>query len=120
MRAGTLRERVTIFQPVPTQDAEWGQIEQYTEVDDSPASVKAKAATEDAKASGVASRVVYEIKMRYRDDITSQTRLEWNTKTLDILSAIDPEGRRRELLIEAVEHPTPAVIELVPTIGSNG
>lgn len=103
MRAGTLREQVAILVATPTSDGEWGPGESFQAVTTVSASVIARSGTEPEKDSGVAAVTSYDIIIRYRADVSSTNRLTWRGKTLEIVSAIDPDGRRRELNIDAKE-----------------
>ena len=112
MRAGTLRERVTIQAPGMTADATWGPTEGYSDVDTVAASVIAADGGEVLRSGagalikdeGITAFTTYDVLLRYRPDVSSQNRLIWRGKTLDIVSAIDPDGRRRSLKIVAKEH----------------
>lgn len=104
MRAGMLRERVTIQVPTPSTDPEWGQVEQYGVVATVAASVIPTGGSESARDKGVQSSTGYTIRIRYLDNVDSKCVLIWRGRTLDIVSAIDPDNRRRELVIEAKEH----------------
>ncbi len=103
MRAGTLRERVTIVAPTTESDGEWGARDSSTNVATVSASVIARSGTEATADQGVSSIVIYDVVMRYRTGISSINRLTWNGKTLEVVTAIDPDGRRRQLNIEARE-----------------
>lgn len=103
MRAGTLRERLTILAPTTTTDPDWGASESFAEVATVAANVVARAAAEPLKDQGVAAVTSYDIVIRYRSDVSSTNRLTWRGKTLEVVSAIDPDGRRRQLNIEAKE-----------------
>jgi SPP1 family predicted phage head-tail adaptor len=103
MRAGALRERLVIQAPVAVQDAVWGPVTEWQDVLAAWASVIPVAGSETQKDQGVQATVKYEIEIRYQPGITGENRIVWNGKTLDIESAIDPEGRKRKLLIQAVE-----------------
>lgn len=104
MRAGTLRERITIQAMVPTTDVEWGPGESAQDVVTVSASVIAQGGGEAVKDSGVQATTHYAIEIRYRDGIDSTNRIIWKGKTLEVVSAIDPEGRKRRLVIDAIEH----------------
>src|SRR5688500_2012536 len=104
MRAGTLRERVTIQASVPASDGKWGKVEQWQDVADTWANVKPLNGGESVKDQGVQSSLGFEVRIRFRSGVTSANRLVWRGRVLDIVSAVDPDARRRELLITAREH----------------
>jgi SPP1 family predicted phage head-tail adaptor len=46
---------------------------------------------------------MYDVRMRYRSDVTTAHRLAWDSKTLQIHGVADTDGRRRELLLTCSE-----------------
>ncbi|MEM6560038.1 MAG: phage head closure protein [Planctomycetota bacterium] len=104
MRAGTLRETVTVQEQSATS-GQWGRETNWRDAVTVRASVTATAATEQAETQGVTTRTTYTVRLRHRDDVTSRHRLKHRGRTLDILSVIDPDGRRRELELTCEEHP---------------
>ena len=70
------------------------------------ASVIANSGKETADADSVSTVVSYSVTIRYRPDVVASWRLVWGTKTLDIVDAIDPTGRKVELVITAAEGPS--------------
>lgn len=106
MRAGTLRERVVIQASVPATDSEWGRVEQWQDVAETWANVKPAGGGESVKDQGVQSSLGYKVRIRFRSGVTSANRLVWRGRVLDIVSAVDPDARRRELLITAKEPET--------------
>lgn len=106
MRAGTLRERITLQKLVEGGgDAAWTTPREWVDGHRVWAGVVAASGGEKSGADGVLSSVSYTIRVRYLADVTSAWRVVWKGKVLDIVSAIDPTGRGRELEIKAVEHP---------------
>jgi SPP1 family predicted phage head-tail adaptor len=106
IRSGELRQRVTLQVSVPATDPRWGAVEDWQDVDEVWAKVVPRAATEATEAKGQQTQTTYDVTMRYRPDVTSKLRLVWQGRTLEIVSVIDVEARKRELSIEAVERPT--------------
>ena len=45
----------------------------------------------------------YELQLRYREDLTPEMRLLDGATPLYVVSAVDPDGRRRELRVVAVQ-----------------
>lgn len=105
IRAGELRDRVGLLAQTNVNDPQWGPTPQWVEVATVWAGVTPVAASEKFAAQGVQSVVSHRVTMRWRADLTSKHRLTYRGRTLDIVGVHDPDGRRRELLIEATEHP---------------
>ena len=103
MRAGTLRETITIQAQGTTSSPEWGPSTAWTDVATIRASVLATTADEDFEQKGVATATRYTVKTRHRD-LSPANRLVWRGLVLDIVGIVDPDGRRRELEIKAVAH----------------
>ncbi len=100
MRAGLLRHRLTLEKPTEavgawgdgtptytTQATVWGQVEGITGLD----------------RGGIVAEAEYRVRTRYRSDVDPRWRIGWGTRKLGILSAVDPDGRTRELLVFARE-----------------
>lgn len=99
MKAGSLRHRVTLEAPTetvssgeasipwPVQATVWASVEGLT----------------GTNRSGLMAEAEYRIRIRYRSDVSPRWRIGQGTKKLGIISAIDPDGRRRELVIMARE-----------------
>lgn len=108
MKAGDLRERITIERASSTQDAFGEPIESWSTV----ATVWANMAPQryttgvEALAQALGREAVktsYTVTIYWRSDVLETDRVTWNGKVLDILRVIDPDGRRTwlELLCEA-------------------
>ena len=59
---------------------------------------------ETSAAGAVTADTIYNVTLRDFPGVTSQWRITWGTKTLDIISVFDPDGRKRQLNIKAVEN----------------
>jgi SPP1 family predicted phage head-tail adaptor len=105
MRAGTMRDRVTLQRWTPDNDPTWGPAQGWTNIVDLWASVTPASGTEKPDGQGVQTTITHHVSMRYRSDVTSKDRLIYRGRTLDIVSVIDVDGLRAELAIEAREHP---------------
>lgn len=104
MRAGTLRDQVTLEAPAAPSESAWGVTPQHQAVATVWASVVATDADESDGSVATRTLTRYAVRIRYRSDVTSKWRIGYRGRTLDITSVVDPDGRRRELLIEAVRH----------------
>lgn len=104
IRAGELRDRVTLQRWTPADDPRWGQGGSWTEYATVWASVTPTQAVERLRDQGVQSEVSHQIRLRYRPDVAAKDRVLYRGKPLDVVGVIDPDGRKRELMIEAKEH----------------
>ena len=105
IRSGELDQRIVLQSPTTANDAKWGPQAGYSDLATVWGSVTAVSATERPVQDGVQGTASYRIVIRYRADVTSRNRIKWRGRVLDILSAIDPDGSRDELNIDAREHP---------------
>lgn len=105
MRSGDLRHRVMIQRKV-SHLGQWGHVSSWTDIATVAAKVKATGGAErfDNKTSGVNGQTTYEITLRYRADLKSTDRVIHRGAVLDLVSVIDPDGRRRELVCQCVQH----------------
>lgn len=101
MRAGDLNRQVTLEAPSdsvaageatltwPVQATVWARMEGLSGLD----------------RSGLTAEVEYRFRLRYRSDVTPRWRLGLvgTTRKFGVVSAIDPDGRRTELVILARE-----------------
>lgn len=110
MRAGLLRERITIKRQSTLTSQEWGtqgSLSSIIQNDVATVSASVVPVTPDETfvQQGVMASTGYEIKMRYRPDILSTDRILWRDKLLDIVGEpINVNQRNRELQIKAVLH----------------
>ena len=108
MQAGRLRHRVTIQQPTETRD-EFGEVKSsWADVDTNvPVGIRGLRTREFLEGGGTESDVTHEIRLRYRSDLTPKMRLVAtggcaNGEVYELLGVMDPNGRRRELVCQAV------------------
>ena len=105
MRAGTLRERVTIEAFISAQDAYGEPIEAWGSLASNPtvwASVGSRASGEPFISGAVQTmaEVSHTVRLRYRDDITPKMRLLWRgDRTLYVENVVDPDGRKADLIL---------------------
>lgn len=96
---GQLRERVNVEQPTRTT----------TDLGESQLSWSTYA-TRWASVEGVSSRealqfgqqqveITHKVRMRYLDGLTSQMRLQWRSRTLDVVSVLEYGNRSEHVLI---------------------
>lgn len=101
MRAGQLGTPLTLEEPSQTV-ASGKATPAYTNRGKAWCRVEGLSGTDR---TGIVSTAGYRVTTRYRSDVTSKWRLRDHngTRVLEIVSAVDPDGRRRELVITAVE-----------------
>ncbi len=99
MRAGNLRQRVAIQNYTETRDAMGHPIQSYSTVATVYAAVEPIKGREFFAAEQVQSDTDVRIRMRYRDDITIDTRsrVTHETHTYDVMNVIHVSERHREL-----------------------
>lgn len=102
MLAGMLRERVTVRNPVVTVNDDGQAWYRYTGVVQETATVWASVrATSQSKAGDGESQPIgsesYEVRMRYRDDVGYETRLEWGSLTLEVVGIENVRNLGHEL-----------------------
>lgn len=109
MKAGKLRERIQLLAPTASTDAAWGRTgDAFAVYDTVSAEVTPQRSDEVRTQDAALSTTRYQIRMRYRAGVLQTHRITWKGKTLEIVGAVNVEGRNRELLIDAVEVVKPA------------
>ncbi len=104
VRLGTLRDRITITRPTRTEDPRTGEITNTWEVvaANVPAAI-ASAQTERETANKQTAITRATITIRYLPDLAGDTdaRLIVDGITYEITAAVDPDRRRRWLILTA-------------------
>ena len=104
MRAGQLRNRITLQVATTTQDAAGQPIVTWgTLLDHVPARVEAVGGGETLRGRQVIATATTLFTIRYLAGVTPRHRVTYAGRTFGILRAGDPYGDRRELRIEAAE-----------------
>ncbi|MGV3483449.1 MAG: phage head closure protein [Planctomycetaceae bacterium] len=102
---GSLRFRIHILAPgTPVRDEATGeQTVAWTAIGEAIPAAYQPSSDESQKANKNTDVVTAVFTIRWRSDVTSQCRVEHNGRTFEIKgSPIDPDGRRRWLVITAV------------------
>lgn len=107
MRAGELRDRISILVATLAPDGQGGKIKTWLDLVTGttsqtrlPAAVEALSGSERLAAAAVTAVSTYQIRLRYRVDITPLMRVLWTpyratvTKTLEISDVNNGDGRR--------------------------
>ena len=84
MRAGTLKDRVTIQRWTAENDPTWGPSPGWNAIGDVWANVTPVSGTEKPDAAGVQTTITHRIIMRYRADVTTKDRIIYRGRVLDI------------------------------------
>ena len=105
MRAGRLRARVTIQERGLSRNELGEALADWSTVATVPADVRMASGDERFVGGGDVEQasITHVVRMRYRSDVTPLERLLHGERVLDIVSAVDPDGRRRELVLRCVE-----------------
>ncbi len=104
MRAGTLRHRIAIEQVTVSKDARGQKVETWTVIARPLANVSQTAGREAVQAAQVNAEATWAVTMRFVPGITTEHRIRFGDRVLEILSVINVGHRDRELEIAAKEH----------------
>lgn len=110
MRAGKLRHRLRIESETEARDAVGGVTRSWSTVATVWGEVRSPRGAEELRVHTVQEVGVRVIEIRYRSDVTTHHRLVHveagaDAAIYNVKSAVDPDGRRRRLLIECTEVP---------------
>ena len=108
MRAGTLRQRVQLQEKQVVRDTFGAEVVTWATLATVWGAVEPLQGREFLDAQQIQAEISTRIRMRYRGDITvsPEKRVVWGAHVYDVLAVIEPETRRRELVLmckEAVE-----------------
>lgn len=103
MRAGALRHRVRIEQPSDTRDAGGGFTRVWQLLDVVYAEIASEDGGEPQEADSLTSTQRHQVRIRYRTGVTASMRLVFRDRTFRVLSVVDPDQRKKELLLTCVE-----------------
>lgn len=103
MRAGELRHRITVEQNSPTQNDLGEEESSWSEFATRWADARALDGTESFSTDMKFAEATHRFRLRYLDGVTPEMRVSWDGRTFDIVSALDPRGRKRETVIVATE-----------------
>jgi SPP1 family predicted phage head-tail adaptor len=102
VRAGDLRDRITIRRESNTKNAHGGLTRAWQTVADGlPANVTSLNGREAVIGQVLQGISQFEIVVRYRTDIRVSDQVKWNGRELNIHSAEDRDGRRNWTYIQA-------------------
>lgn len=102
--SGDLRHWITIQSSSRSTDASGQLIDTWSDVIAIPAAILDVAATEtSAQSQSLKARRTTKFLVRWRSDITAKHRIQFDSRTFNIESVTDPDGRRVGLYINAIE-----------------
>lgn len=104
MRAGRLRHRITIENPVESPGAYNEARFIWQKLIDTWASVKPLQGREYFASQQAQSEVTHEVMMRYCEGITPRSRVVFGERVFDIRGVINTDERCIELKLMCVEH----------------
>lgn len=110
LRAGALRRRVTVQQPVVTANALGEPIQTWSDVVKTWASIEPTRGQEAMLAMQVNAVSLYTITLRYYPDITPQMRLLYGERQFQIQNIQNVDERNRVLMLSCVELATNAAV----------
>lgn len=97
MRAGKLRDRITLEEPVEEIDALSAPTQTWTDYATVWANVEPSAGREVFIADKVEAEITHRVSMRYFSGVTPKMRISFKDRTLEILSVVDSGERNRNL-----------------------
>lgn len=99
VRAGTLRHRVELHSVTETAD-EYGQaVPSWSVFATVSARVSPGQGREFVLAKQVNAELTHEVEIRYRSGLTTSNRVIHKTRTLEIVSIVNPEERNRNMIL---------------------
>ena len=103
MRAGELRERITIQQNTLTRDTFGAEVPHWADLATVWAKVVATSGSEQiSQAIGVAT-TIYSITIREREDVDTSMRVLWEGATLEIKAILGSDERGAAMLLDCRE-----------------
>jgi SPP1 family predicted phage head-tail adaptor len=103
VRAGRLRERVTIQEATETRDSFGQAVATWATHATCWASVEPFSGSERFQAATLNAEILYEVRIRYDSEITPKMRLLYGTRILRIERIIDEREEHRELVLLCAE-----------------
>ena len=97
MRAGKLRHRVMLQEPIKAQNDVGEQEIVWRDIKEVPAEVLELRGREYLSAREAHSELTTKIRIRHRTDVTVEWRVTHGTRAYNVEHVVDPTGRRREL-----------------------
>lgn len=105
MRAGLLRDRVSIETPTDTRDAAGQPVTAWSTLASRWAQVVEMSGDTPLVGGAPLHAITHEVRMRYSPQITARERIRHRGRVLDIDSVIRPETRSDEMICRCRERP---------------
>ncbi|MGE3831357.1 MAG: phage head closure protein [Parvibaculaceae bacterium] len=102
-RIGRLRHRLTLEAPVTDADDIGGRSVAWTPVATMWAAIETVNGKEIAALGQTDAQLIHRITIRHRDGVGPAMRLRKGARIFEIVSVRDPDGRKRFLVIHAIE-----------------
>ena len=93
MRAGELRHRIEIKEPVETRDSYGSVTISWQTLDTVWAAMWPLKVKEYVGLGQTQSELTHRVRIRFRDDVTTKMRLEFKERTMSIVQIINPDER---------------------------
>lgn len=103
MRAGRLRHQITIQGTTETQNSYGEPVTAWTDFASVRAEITPISGREYFAAQEVRSDVTHRVRLRYLSGVTSQMRIMFGSRIMDIESVINVNERNHELQLMCVE-----------------
>ena len=103
MSAGAYRHPFIILSPPATSDGRGGRSGDWTRGATLRGSLELLAADERLEGGGARGGATHRVVAHYRSGIDASLRLDLDGREFEIVSAEDPDGRRRRLELEVSE-----------------
>lgn len=96
MQTGRLRERLTIQEETVTRDGSGEELRTWGTVATVWGQILPGTPNErfQAAAGQRVAEVSHRVRIRFREGITPKMRILWETRILEILGVVDPDGKR--------------------------
>jgi SPP1 family predicted phage head-tail adaptor len=103
MRAGQRNRLITIQTPSVTRNAVGQEVTTWETFATEWANMVVRTAAERTQPDQTVNTRSYQLTIRYRNDLTTDMRVVVDGQTLEIEATYDPNGRRIDTLILAIE-----------------
>ena len=102
LSAGRLRQRVDLMRAAKVDNGKGGYVTTWSPFEEGvPAEVLGRTGSEALRDKVLLGVRVYRVTIRHREDVQPKDQLRYGGEDLNIRSAIDPDGRREQLVMVA-------------------
>jgi SPP1 family predicted phage head-tail adaptor len=107
VRAGKLRNRVTIQKRIETTDSEGRTSETWIPLGSAWVAIEPTTATEPGVAEQPEAQIIHRVTVRFRKDLDHNSRLLYGDRVLDVQSAPNVLESNREIDLLCIERKQP-------------